>query len=90
MAQMALVVRNPPTNVGDVRDTSLVPGSERSPRGGHGNPLQYFCLKNPTDRGAWQAMVHGVTKSWAQLEQFSMQARTHTQSILFKGAFIEV
>ena len=51
MAQVALVVKNPPTNVGDVRDMSLVPGSERSPRGGHGNPLQYFCLKNPTDRG---------------------------------------
>ena len=45
-------VKNPPANVGDVRDASSVPGSERSPEGGHGNPLQYSCLENPMDRGA--------------------------------------
>ena len=44
---MALVVKNPPTNAGDIRDTSSIPGSGRSPVGGHGNPLQYSCLENP-------------------------------------------
>ena len=46
------VVKNPPANAGDVRDADSIPGLGRSPRGGHGNPLQYFCLENPTDRGA--------------------------------------
>ena len=67
-SQVALVVKNPPANAGDVRDAGLIPGLERSPEGGNGNPLQYSCLENPTDRGAWQAKVHGVTKSWTQLE----------------------
>jgi len=49
-SQVVLVVRNPPTNAGDLRDTGLIPGSGRSPGGGHDNPLQYFCLKNPKDR----------------------------------------
>ena len=44
--------------------TGLIPGSERSPGGGNGNPLQHPCLENPTDRGAWRATVHGVIKSW--------------------------
>ena len=48
---MALVVKNPPANVGDIRDADCIPASGRSPEGGHGN--QYSCLKNPTDRGAW-------------------------------------
>ena len=60
---MALVVKNPPANVGDKRDRDSVPGLGRSPGGGHGNPLQYSCLENPVDRGAWQAIVHGVTYS---------------------------
>ena len=59
---MALVLKNPPTNTGDVRDAGLIPGSERSPGGGHGNPLQHSGLENPMDRGAWWAAVHGVTK----------------------------
>ena len=46
----------------------LIPGSERSPGGGHGNPLQYSCLENPTDRGALQATVHRVAKSWTRLK----------------------
>ena len=49
---MALVVKNPPANARDVRDTGLIPELGRSPGGGHGNPLHYFCLENPTDRGA--------------------------------------
>ena len=62
-SQVALVVKNPPANAGDVRDGSVVPGSGRSPGVGHGNPLQYPCLENPKDRGACQATVHGVSKT---------------------------
>ena len=50
-------------NEGVIGDAGLIPGLERSPGGGHGNPLQYSCLENPMDRGAWQATVHGVTES---------------------------
>ena len=52
-------------------DLSSIPGSGRSPRGGHGNPLQYSCLENPMARGAWWAMVHRVTKSRTRLKQLS-------------------
>ena len=58
------MVKHLPANAGDVRDAGLIPGSGRSPGEGHGNPLQYSCLEDPMDRGAWQAIVHGVTKSW--------------------------
>ena len=64
---MALLVRNLSANAGDVRDVGLIPGSRRSPRVGHGNPLQYSCRENPTDRGAWQATVHGIAKSQTRL-----------------------
>ena len=60
---VTLVVKNPPANEGDTRDAGLIPGSERSPGGGNGNPLQYSCLENAMDRGAWQAAVHGVAES---------------------------
>ena len=49
--------KNPPANVGDIRDVGSIPRSERSPGGEHGNPLQYSCLENPMDRGAWLAIV---------------------------------
>ena len=55
--QVALVVKNPLATAGNTRDVSLIPGSGRSPGGGHGNPLQYSCLENPMDRGAQQATV---------------------------------
>ena len=58
---MALVVKNPSANAGDVRDSGLIPGLGRSPGEGYGNPFQYSCLENPMDRGDWQATVHGVT-----------------------------
>ena len=61
---MALVVKYLSDYAGDIRDMGLIPGLGRSPGGGHGNPLQYSCLENPMDRGAWWATVHGVTKSW--------------------------
>ena len=53
---VALVVKNLPANGGNVRDVDSIPGSGRSPGGGHGNLLQYSCLENPMDRGAWQAI----------------------------------
>ena len=55
-------------NAGDVRDVGSIPGSGGSPGGGHGNPLQYSCLENPMERGAWLATVHRVTKSQTQLK----------------------
>ena len=61
------MVKNPPDDVGDLRDTDLIPGLGRSPGEGNGNPLQYFCLENSLGRGAWWTVVHGVTKSWALL-----------------------
>ena len=60
---MALVVKNQLANSGDVRDAGLIPGWERSPGGGHGNPPQNSCLENPMDRGAWQVTVHKVAQS---------------------------
>ena len=74
-SQVALVVKNSPANAGDIRGTGLNPASGRSPGGRHGNPLQCYCLENPTDRGAWRATVCGVTKSWTQVKWLS----THTQ-----------
>ena len=62
-SQVDLVVKNLPANAGDVRDSSSIPGSGRSPGKGNGNPLQYSFLENPMDRGAWQAMVHRVAES---------------------------
>ena len=65
---VALVVKNLPANAGDIRDMSLIPGLGRFPGGELGNPLQYSCLENPTDRGAWQSTVHRVAKSWTRLK----------------------
>ena len=52
------MVKSPPADAGEIRDAGSTPGLGRSPRGGHGNLLQYSCLENPMDRGAWQAAVH--------------------------------
>ena len=57
------MVKNLLANAGDIRDVGSIPGSGRSPGEGNGNPLQYSCLENSTDRGAWWATVHGVAKS---------------------------
>ena len=63
VSQVALVVKkNPPTSAGDKRDAGSIPGLGRSPGGGHGNPLQYSCLENPIDRGAWWATGPQVHK----------------------------
>ena len=60
------MLKNLPATVGDIRDSGLIPGLGISPGGGPGNPLQYFCLENPLDRGALRATVHRVTKSQRQ------------------------
>ena len=73
------VVRNLPANAGDV---GVIPGWERSPREGNGNLLQYSSLENPMDRGAGQATVNGVTKSWTQ--QFPHLYNGHIQSAYLK------
>ena len=59
-SHVALVVKNPLASAGDIRDASLLQGLRRSPGEGNGNPLQYSCLENPMDRGAWQATIHRV------------------------------
>ena len=62
-SQVALVVKNLPANAGDIRDSGLIPGSGRSPGGGHGDPHQSCCLEQPMDRGAWWATVPKVAMS---------------------------
>ena len=69
VSQVVLMVKNPPANTGDFRDLGSIPGLGRSPREGNGNPLQYSCMENPMDRGAWWAADHRVTKSWTPLKQ---------------------
>ena len=73
---MVLVVKNLPASAGDVRDMGSIPGWGRSPREGNGNPLQYSCLKNPMDRGAWRAIVHRVAKG-SDMTEATEHARTH-------------
>ena len=79
--QVVLVVESPAARAGDLRDVSLISGSRRSPGGGQHNPLQYSCLENPMDRGAWRATVHGLAKSWTWLEQLSTHETLLTPSI---------
>ena len=68
------MVKNLPASLGDIRDMGSVPRQGRFPGGGHGDPLQYCCLKNPMDRGTWQAIVHRVSKSQTQLKRLSTDA----------------
>ena len=74
---IGLVVKNPTCNAGDPGDSGSIPGAERFPGGGHGNPLQYSCWENPMDRGVWQATVHRVAKSRTRLKGLS----THTCTV---------
>ena len=67
--------KNPPANAGDIRDAGSIPGSGRSPGEGHGNQLQYSCLKNFMDREAWWVTVHRVTNSQTRLKRLSMHAQ---------------
>ena len=75
---MALVVKNPPVNAGDIRDLGSIPGSRGSLGGGHGNPLQYCCLEDPMDREARRAPVHRVAKS-----QIWLSIHTHKVNQLY-------
>ena len=70
-SHVGLVVKNLPANAGDIRDGGSIPRSGRSPGGGHDTPLQYSCLENPMDRGAWRATVHRVSKNRKRLKRLS-------------------
>ena len=81
------MVKNLSANAGDMRNVGSIPGLEKFPGGGHGNPLQYSCLENPMNRGAWCGVLHGVTESQIRLtdatttngERYSMTNANHTQ-----------
>ena len=73
-SQVSLVVNCPPANAGAAGGGGSIPGSGRSPRGGHANPLQYSCLHNPTERGAWRATDHRDAKGQTRLKRLSMHA----------------
>ena len=75
------MVKNLPARVGGTRDTVLIPESGRSPGVGNGNPLQYSCLENSMDRGAWWATVHGAAKS-----QTGLSTDTHTHGWLVSSS----
>ena len=68
------MLKNPHASAGVISDAGSIPGAGRSPGGGHGNPLQYSCLKNPMDKGSWQSTVHWITKSQIQLKRLSTHA----------------
>ena len=75
--------KEPTCQWGDIWDVGWIPGLGRSPGGGHGSPLQYSCLENPIDRGAWRAAVHGVRKSQTQLKQLSMHAILYSLNVAY-------
>ena len=79
-SQRVLAVKNPPVNAGDIQNRGLIPGLGRSCGGGDSNLLQYSCLENPMDRGAWKAIGHGALKSQTQLKWL---ACTHAYYIIF-------
>ena len=83
-SHLKLMIKNPPASVGDTRYADSVAGLGRSPGGGNGNPLQYSFLENPMDRGAWQAVVHGVTKNWTRL---STAQHSTKEAITLKTTF---
>ena len=76
------MVKNPPANAGDIGDEGSIPAWGRSPGEGNGNPLQYSCLGNPLDRGAWWATVHGAAK------ESDMTEHTHTHTSHVKGTMV--
>ena len=91
------MVKNPPVNAGDTGDVGSILGSGRFSGGGNGNPLQYSCLGNPMDRGAWRATVHGVAKSQTHRETEHTPARRwmahalklpHSQKAFSKALFL--
>ena len=87
---MAPIVKNPPANSGNKRVSGSIPGLGRSSGKGHGNPLQYSCLENPMDRGAWQTIARRVSRSWIQLKWLSMYACGILYWLLGKCRFVEL
>ena len=86
-SKVTLVVKKPPANAGDISDVGSLSGMRRSTREGNGNPLQYSCLENPMDRGAWQATVHRVTKSQTQLKQLSTAHQTTERELGIRQSY---
>ena len=78
-SQVALVVKNPPANTGNVTRCGFNPWVGKIPGGGHVNLLQKSCLENPMDRGAWWAVFQRVTKSWARLKRLSTHTLVYTE-----------
>ena len=79
-SQVMQMIKNLSANAGDKRDMNTIPVLGRCPRGGHGNPLQYSCLENPMDRGAWRAAVQGVTQNQTGLRWLRTHTHTHTHT----------
>ena len=77
------MVENPPANAGNIGYMGSIPGSGRSPGRGNGNPLQYSCLKNTTDRGAWQATVHEAAKESDLTERLNTDTHAHTNIYIY-------
>ena len=84
-SQVVVVVENPSANAGDIRDVGSIPRSGGSAEGEYDSPLQYSCLENPMDRGAWQATVHWVAKSQTRLKQLSMHTITCTHLVEYQA-----
>ena len=82
------MIKNPPANAGDTKDTGLVSGLGRSHSGGNGNSLQYSCLENSMDRGAWWATVHGAVKSQTQMSTHSTQHKSNKDKDMFQRRLI--
>ena len=82
------MVKNTPPSAGDVRESAVFdPWGRKIPWKRHGELLQYSCLENPTERGAWQAMVHGVVQSLTQLKELSVCTLTHSEYTYLKSVF---
>ena len=75
-SQVALVVKNPPANAGDITRHGFDPWVGKIPSRGHPNPLQYSCLENILDTGAWWTVIHRLAKSWTQIKQLISHAHT--------------
>ena len=78
------MVKNLPANTGDTRDVGLIPRSGRSPKGRNGNPLQYSCLENPTDRGTSWSIVHGAAKELDMIKR----VHVHTHQIHYSSSAV--
>ena len=87
-SQVALVVKNLPSNAGDIRDVDTIPGMGRPPGVGNGNPLQYSCLENSMDRGVWRTAFHRVTNNGVWLKQHSRHLGKPSNCPSFVQAFV--